>query len=86
MQRRNPSLWVNLVMVGGGALSSLLDKEKAIFLDAPIAPKELFGPSVTTMKHKCKLRKKEGGSCTPNSPGGEVAESIQRGKSLTTFS
>lgn len=35
-QRRNPSLWVNLIMVGGVALwlnlSSLLDKEKPSYL------------------------------------------------------
>lgn len=75
-QRRNPSLWVNLIMVGGVALwlnlSSLLDKEKSVFLDAPIVPKELFGPSVSTMRHKCKLRKKAGESFNlvlPHRPG-----------------
>lgn len=45
------SLWLNL--------SSLSDREKADLLNAPIDPKELFGPVIAAMRTKCDLQKKE---------------------------
>ena len=46
------ALWLNL--------SSLSDREKAGFLDAPVELKKLFGPAVNAMHQKCELLKKEG--------------------------
>lgn len=51
-------------MVGERALglnlSSMSDKVNADFLDAPVEPKELFGPTVAAMRQKWDLDKKVG--------------------------
>ncbi|RXN30130.1 neuron navigator 3-like protein [Labeo rohita] len=46
------SLWLNLSSIG--------DREKLDFLDAPVDSSGLFGPAVAAMRQRCDLQKKEG--------------------------
>ena len=52
------ALWLNL--------SRLTEKEKADFLDAPIEPKELFGPTVATMRQSVELHRAKGEAFDPD--------------------
>ncbi|KAK3554875.1 hypothetical protein QTP86_000904 [Hemibagrus guttatus] len=52
LQSCERSLWLNLSSIG--------DREKLDFLNAPRDFKGLFGPAVAAMKQRCDLQKKEG--------------------------
>lgn len=56
-------------------LSSLTEKEKADFLDAPIEPKELFAPTVATMRQSVELRRAEGEAFDPDPVPAQLPQS-----------